>query len=106
MKGSTPSLTAFETIIRTPPTMTKAGLICIIMLTGCFFTIGMTSAVTKLNLFHNERYMKQSNREEIGRNIIEPTANKRENLKTLGENLKLFLIKCMNGREKVKVDKI
>ena len=48
--------------------------------------------------------MKQSNREEIGRNIIDPTANKREKLKSLRENLKLFLVKSMNGREKVKVD--
>ena len=49
--------------------------------------------------------MKQTNKEEIGRNIIEPTANKREKLKSLRENLKLFLIKSMNGREKVKIDK-
>ena len=78
------------------------------MLTGHFWTIGMTSAVifkTKVNLFDNKTYMKQSNREEIGGNIIEPTANKREKLKSLRENLKLFLIKSMNGREKVKIDK-
>ena len=81
--------------------MSTGGLICIMMLTGYFWTIDMISAVifeTRLNLFDNKIYMKQSNKEEIGRNIIEPTANKREKLKSLRENLKLFLIKSMNGK--------
>ena len=88
--------------------MSTGGLICIMMLTGYFWTIGMISAVIlepRLSLFHNKIYMKQTNKKEIGRNIIEPTANKREKLKSLRENLKLFLIKSMNGREKVKIDK-
>jgi hypothetical protein len=78
------------------------------MLTGYLWTIGMTSAVIFENkviyVFNNKRYMKQSNREEIGQNIKEPTTNKREKLKSLREHLKLCFIKSMNCREKVNVD--
>ena len=60
---------------------------------------------TKLNLFLKERYTKQSNREEICENNIESAAKRREQFKSLRNNLKHFLTKSANGREKVKVDK-
>ena len=49
--------------------------------------------------------MMQSNSEVSGGNYIESTATKRERFRDMRENLKLFLIKSTNGREKVTVDK-
>ena len=88
--------------------MTKGGVFWIFMLTGHFWSIDMTPAGflrTKLNLFLEQRYTKQINREEISENNIESTAHRREQFKSLMNNLKHFLTKSQNGREKVKVDK-
>ena len=71
-----------KTLIRTSPTMSKAGVFWIFMLSGSLLV---------LNLFINGRYMKQSKKEVISQNNIESTANKREKNKNLRDNLKLFL---------------
>jgi hypothetical protein len=75
--------------------MIKVGVFWIVMVTGLFWSIGMTPAGFLRN-------MKQSNIEEIRQQNVESTANKREKFKSLRNNLKHFLTKSKNG---VKVDK-
>ena len=88
--------------------MSKGGVFWIFILTGQFWSIDITYSGfirTKFNLILSQQYMKQSNSEVIGGNYTESTADKRERFRDMRENLKLFLIKSTNGREKVTVDK-